>query len=630
MLGTSLILRTGRNLFGLLIFCALIWTGFLSPMEASAQDKGRLYVSADVNAPVIRILNTPTTYHPGIKLPPGTYVIQVSAEGYTPKTKTVTVRADKDTRLEVSLATPEPTEEVTAASATDKKEDAPAEKPADKAPPRAGKERIFIRVKPEDAKVRILNIGPSFTQGMELGPGEYIVEVSKDGLDKQVKTVRVEKGKDLDVAFDLTKKAKVDAPPTEAQAPAPQPEAAEKPEQDENASTGRLFVSTTPKDARVILPEVKTPFSQGMALKPGEYLIQVSGKGYQTSELQAEVFAGKETRVSITLVSDAEPGPALEPKPEERKPEERKPEEPKAAPTEKVEKGKERLYVDVLPEDATIRILNIAPKFEQGIEVGPGKFELEIRSSGFEPQKHVVEVTEGAHKRVSFDLRPPETRKAEETKEKTTPEPDQPVLEDPSKGKLIVNVDVEDATIKLMDIRDPFTQGIELAPGSYRVQVSKEGLGTKEFTAAVTAGKITRVHVPLQPQQEPAKTTAEQERKAQALQALLQQISEAELAKDLSTALQLADKAVELSPRSAQAHLIRGNLLFSAKDYGKAVEDYNRSIDLMPENAAPYLSRGKIYVIQEDHEAACHDFWKACALGHCEAISTARKNNLCR
>lgn len=613
MLATTLTLRDARNLSWALLLLTMVCAVCLLPLEASAQDKGRLFVTTDVNTPVIRFLNTPTTYHPGIKLPAGTYVIQVSAEGYASKTKTVTVQAGKDTRLDISLKTPDNTEEVTAESTE--------EKPEEQAPPRSGKERVFIRVKPEDARVRILNIGPRFEQGMELGPGEYIVEVYKDGLEKQVRTLRVEKGKDLEVSFDLTGKADAPAAQAEAPAPAPQPETPAQPEQEESAAAGKLFVTTTPKDARVVLPEVEAPFSQGMSLKPGEYLIQVSGQGFQTSELQAEVFAGKETRVSITLVADAEPEP---------KPEDPKAEEPKPEAAEKVAKGKERLFVDVIPEDVTIRILNIAPKFEQGIEVGPGKFDLDIRRPGSEPQKHVVEVTQGAHKRVSFDLRTPQEREAAEAKEGAKPGSEELEFEDPSKGKLIVSVDVEDATIKLMDIRDPFTQGIELAPGSYRVQVSKEGLGTKEFTAAVTAGKITRVHVPLQPQPERAEVTAEQERRAQALQALLQQVSEAELAKDLPTALQLADKAVQLSPRSAQAYLVRGNLYFLGKDYDNAIEDYDRSIDLKPDNASPYLSRGRIFVLQEDQEAACYNFWKACALGHCEDIDIARKKNLCR
>jgi hypothetical protein len=616
MLETTLILRGARNLSRALLLLAVVCAVCLLPLEASAQDKGRLFVTTDVNTPVIRFLNTPTTYHPGIKLPAGTYVIQVNAEGYAPKTKTVTVQAGKDTRLDISLKTSDKTEEVTAEST--------AEKPEEQTPPRSGKERVFVRVKPEDARVRILNIGPSFEQGMELGPGEYIVEVYKDGLDKQVRTVRVEKGKDLEVSFDLTGKADTQASQAEAPAPAPQPETPAQPEQEESASTGKLYVTTTPKDARVVLPEVEASFSQGMALKPGEYLIQVSGEGFQTSELQAEVFAGKDTRVAITLVADAEPEPTPKPVPEESESEEPKPEA-----AEKVAKGKERLYVDVIPEDASIRILNIAPKYEQGIEVGPGKFEVEIKKSGYETQTHIVEVEEGAHKRVSFDLRPPEERKAAGDQGDATPGSEELEFEDPSKGKLIVNVDVEDATIKLMDIRAPFTQGIELAPGSYRVQVSKEGLGTKEFTAAVTAGKITRVHVPLQPRPERAEVTAEKERKAQAFQALLQQISDAELAKDLPTALQLADKAVELSPRSAQAYLIRGNLHFAANDFDKALKDYNRCIDLNPDNAAPYLSRGRIFVLREDQEAACYNFWKACALGHCEDIGMARTRDLC-
>ena len=53
-----------------------------------------------------------------------------------------------------------------------------AEKPA---PPPPQKARLYVETTPKDARVRILNIGPVFRQGMELAPARYHVEVSADG-----------------------------------------------------------------------------------------------------------------------------------------------------------------------------------------------------------------------------------------------------------------------------------------------------------------------------------------------------------------------------------------------------------------------------------------------------------------
>jgi formylglycine-generating enzyme required for sulfatase activity len=44
-----------------------------------------------------------------------------------------------------------------------------------------------------------------------------------------------------------------------------------------------------------------------------------------------------------------------------------------------------RLFVDTHPADSQVRILNIEPRFYQGIEVEPGRYNVEVRASGYEP-----------------------------------------------------------------------------------------------------------------------------------------------------------------------------------------------------------------------------------------------------
>ncbi len=595
----------------LLLTLAFCFPALLSPVNATAQDKGKLYVDTDVSTPIIRILNNSITFYQGMKLPPGNYVIQVGAEGYSSITKSVTVIAGKDTRLNVSFKKKDKKEEEAKEEESEKTGDAPKD---------SGKEKLFVEVTPKDARVRVLNIAPKFEQGLGLGPGEYIVEVSKDGLEKQVRTVRIVKGKDLKVSFDLTKKAPETADKKAEETPKEKPQDMAGTEKDKKAGDkpldkpsdqptdgpGRLYVKASPTKAIVKLQDVDLPFKQGMSLTPGKYVIKVSFDGYEATELTAEVFAGKDTRVSINL------------EPERKEPVEEK----KEPPTEVVEKGKERIYVETIPEDASVRILNIAPKFEQGMPLGPGVYEVEVKKKGYDTQVRNVEIKEGRHMKVTFDLRPPEERKEDK--------PEKPVLEDPTKGKLFVTVDVPDAVIKLMDLPIQFEQGMELPSGSYRIEIAKEGVGRKELTAAVTSGNVIRVRVKLGAQLEKAQTKAQQEALEQRMQTLFQQIQEAELAKDTGKALSLAEEAVNAAPHEAQTYLVRGNLLFESQKVDQALKDFDQSIELDPDNAAPYLSRGKAYVLKEDRESACYDFWQACALGHCEAISTAQKEGFCR
>jgi len=67
--------------------------------------------------------------------------------------------------------------------------------------------RLFVYTKPLEAKVRILNIGPKFQQGIELDPGKYHVEVSAVGHETQRMWVAISAGRDKTVDIKLKKVA---------------------------------------------------------------------------------------------------------------------------------------------------------------------------------------------------------------------------------------------------------------------------------------------------------------------------------------------------------------------------------------------------------------------------------------
>ena len=64
--------------------------------------------------------------------------------------------------------------------------------------------KLFVDTAPTGAKIRILNIGPKFYQGMELKPGRYQVEASKRGFQTKKMWVRLEPGenKKLDIGLE--------------------------------------------------------------------------------------------------------------------------------------------------------------------------------------------------------------------------------------------------------------------------------------------------------------------------------------------------------------------------------------------------------------------------------------------
>jgi tetratricopeptide (TPR) repeat protein len=51
------------------------------------------------------------------------------------------------------------------------------------------------------------------------------------------------------------------------------------------------------------------------------------------------------------------------------------------------ETGAARLFIDTEPEDARIRILNIKPRYFQGIELAPGHYHIEVSHNGYKTKK---------------------------------------------------------------------------------------------------------------------------------------------------------------------------------------------------------------------------------------------------
>ena len=64
--------------------------------------------------------------------------------------------------------------------------------------------RLFVETMPESARVRILNIGPAFFQGMALEPGRYHLEVSAEGFNTEKRWVSLSAGEDGKINIRLT------------------------------------------------------------------------------------------------------------------------------------------------------------------------------------------------------------------------------------------------------------------------------------------------------------------------------------------------------------------------------------------------------------------------------------------
>ena len=62
------------------------------------------------------------------------------------------------------------------------------------------------------------------------------------------------------------------------------------------------------------------------------------------------------------------------------------------------------LYVETLPENSRIKILNIRPKFYQGIELLPNTYHIEVSAVGYVTEKKWLTISSGGPKRVILRL----------------------------------------------------------------------------------------------------------------------------------------------------------------------------------------------------------------------------------
>jgi len=204
------------------------------------------------------------------------------------------------------------------------------------------KSRLFVEVEPRDARVRILNIGPKFYQGMALDPGGYHMEVSRSDYKTEKMWAKLEQGKDTTLKFSLGRKS---VPQTNASkvhkrtldrdmlfwqsvrdsndpalfraylktfpdgifAVIAKQKIETLKQKKGNASTppailkSRLFVEVEPRDARVRILNIGLKFHQGMALDPGRYHTEVSRKAYKTERIWAKLEPGKNATLMFSL-----------------------------------------------------------------------------------------------------------------------------------------------------------------------------------------------------------------------------------------------------------------------------------------------------------------------------------------
>lgn len=213
------------------------------------------------------------------ELLPGDYVVQARKEGFTPTHREVQVRADETSGLNFVMERKQATHGRLVGRVRDGEGHLIAGSTVDLA---GGDTHTSTHT---DAK--------GIYHFEELLPGDYVVEVGKDGFEPGRKEVRIEAGKIAELNFVLTRRATHGGVAGHV-----------RDQKGHSLANATVELVEGPSDG-----SVHTGDGGGYLLGellPGDYLVQASKTGFKSRQLTVQVTAGKTSELNFTLEALAE------------------------------------------------------------------------------------------------------------------------------------------------------------------------------------------------------------------------------------------------------------------------------------------------------------------------------------
>ena len=157
-----------------------------------------------------------------------------------------------------------------------------------------------------------------------------------------------------------------------------------------------LTVKSQPDHARVRIVGHDQPYQHGIRLDPGKYTIEVTAPGYANYSDEYQLTAGVQ-RLAIVLPPRVAPTqPPTQPQ-----------QEPDALPASQA-----YLSVTTQPANARVRIMNIVPRYHDGIALEPGRYSIEVSTPGYQTYKkwHLLDAGERSLQ-ITLKKSPPSKRR---------------------------------------------------------------------------------------------------------------------------------------------------------------------------------------------------------------------------
>lgn len=456
---TASLLRSGQ-IQGKDIDSIQIKINELAAMITAPPEPPRTYaltIRTNPDGASVRLLNYPTPYQAGMRLPPGDYQIEATQPGYTAHKEAVRI-SDRDVTMTVTLdkarygltVRPEPADaqirllgsspayqpgvalppgdyevEVTRDGYTPRKfpvriVDSEVTVPVTLTPTPAStpaQYRLTVQPDPPNAEVRLLNVKTAYQSGVQLAPGSYTVEIAQSGYETQRVKVQIVSS-DVTVPVALARTPVAASPPPQAKY--------------------RLTVHPDPPTAQVRLRGVKTAYQPGVLLAPGNYTIEVSQSGYQSKRMPVRI-AGNDLAIPVVLAKLPE-------------------------------LTQYRLFVQTDPASAKIRLRGTKATYRSGgVLLPPGNYTIEVSQPGYESKQVTARIVDG-------DLTVPVTL-------------NQRI--EPTQYRLTVRPDPANAQVRLVNAPATYRPGVTLPPGAYTVNVSARGYQSQRVTVRIIDQDVT-------------------------------------------------------------------------------------------------------------------------------------------
>ena len=235
---------------------------------------------------------------------------------------------------------------------------------------------------------------------------------------------------------------------------------------------------------------------------------------------------------------------------------------------EKERSQKTRLYVETTPKDARIRILNIRPKFQQGIILRPGRYHIEVSANGYKTNKQWITIEKGETKILQVSL------------DEITP---------PKKSP-------SDTLFRIHKI----TAGETLWSVSVRYGVSLFVLMQVNKLSEPNIYIGQELLIPLKPIME---EEVRQEKK-EAARTLLAQGHIYQNRGEFEQAISYYRKALEANPYYLKAYYSIGFAYLKLNQSDEAINEFKNAVDINPYNAEAHYNLGLSYFIAGRKDAA--------------------------